>query len=278
MRRHPAHVRAAVLNGVAPPSLLNPLFHARNSQSAIDIVFDECAADRACRAAFPNVREEFQAVLARLDREPAPVPILAQPRAGAAAGRLNRYAFADAIRMMMYRVEGTRRVPLAVHRAYGHDYSIVVRSAVEQRRSNARLAHGMLLSTTCQEDIARIRDGDISQASERTFLGPARVRQQQLVCGIWPTGPAPAEDGAAVASDAPVLLLSGTLDPVTPPRWADEALQSLPNGKHLVVPGAHGVGGPCIEQIVRDFVRTGSAQALDTACTSGIKLPPFVIR
>lgn len=278
MRRHPTHVRSAVLNGVAPPALRNPLFHARESQSAIDRLFDECAADPSCRGSFPNVREEFQQVLLRLDREPAKVSIVVERGAVPAAGRLSRYAFADAIRMMMYGVEGTRRVPLVVHRAYEGDYSLVVQRAVAQRRSNSRLAHGMLLSTTCQEDIARIRDEDVGPITAGTFLGPARVLQQRQVCGIWPQNPVPAEGGAPVHSEAPVLLLSGTLDPVTPPRWADEALKSLPNGRHIVVPGAHGIGGPCITQIVRSFLQAASTQALDTACTAEIRLPPFVIR
>jgi pimeloyl-ACP methyl ester carboxylesterase len=278
MRRHPQHVRSAVLNGVAPPSLRNPLFHARESQAALDALFDECAADWYCRGAFPRLREEFQTVLARLDREPAQVSIPGREGAAPSAGLLSRYAFADAIRMMMYRVEGSRRVPLAVHLAYQGDFSLVVERAVEQRRSNARLAHGMLLSTTCQEDVVRIREADIAEATARTFLGPARVLQQKRVCAIWPQSPSPAEGGAPVASEAPVLLLSGTLDPVTPPRWADEALQSLPNGRHIVVPGAHGVGGPCIRQIILRFIVAGSAKGLDTACTAEIRLPAFVTR
>ncbi|HYN06366.1 MAG TPA: alpha/beta fold hydrolase [Vicinamibacterales bacterium] len=228
MRRHPTRVRSAVLNGVAPPALRNPLFHARESQAALDGLFDECAADSSCRAAFPRLREELQSVLARLDREPARVSLSLPTATAPVAARLSRYAFADTIRMMMYRVEGSRRVPLAIHQASRGDFSMLVQRAVEQRQSNARLAHGMLLSTTCQEDVVRIRDEDIPGLTAKTFLG--------------------------------------------------QALRSLPNGRHIVVPGAHGVGGPCIRQIIRDFSAAGSAKGLATACTADIRLPPFVIR
>ncbi|HEY7476427.1 MAG TPA: alpha/beta hydrolase [Vicinamibacterales bacterium] len=278
MRRHPTSVRSAVLNGVAPPALRNPLFHARDSQTALDALFDECAADVACHTAFPRLREELQSLLAQLDREPARVSLRAAGGGVPAEGRLSRYAFADAIRMMMYRVEGSRRVPLAIHQAARGDFSMIVERAVDQRRSNARLAHGMLLSTTCQEDVVRIRDEDIPALTAQTFLGPTRVVGQRQVCAIWPQNPVPAEGGAPVASESPVLLLSGTLDPVTPPRWAEEALKTLPNGRHLVVPGAHGAGGPCIGRIVRDFIVAGSARDLDTSCAAGIRLPPFVTR
>ena len=46
-----------------------------------------------------------------------------------------------------------------------------------------------------------------------------------------------------VSVEAPVLLFSGTLDPVTGPRWGERAAAHLPNSLHLVVPGAHGVDG-----------------------------------
>jgi pimeloyl-ACP methyl ester carboxylesterase len=45
-------------------------------------------------------------------------------------------------------------------------------------------------------------------------------------------------------SDVPVLLISGRFDPVTPPYFADSALQTLRNGWHVVFPtGGHGESG-----------------------------------
>ena len=101
---------------------------------------------------------------------------------------------------------------------------------------------------------------------------------QREVCAVWPKGHVDDEDVTSVRSDAPVLLLSGTLDPVTPPIWAEDALRSLPNGRHIVVPGAHGVGGLCVGQIVRDFLTAGSAKDLRTSCTQDIRLPQFVVK
>jgi pimeloyl-ACP methyl ester carboxylesterase len=278
MRRHPGSVRTAVLNGVAPPSLKNPLYHARGAQGALDAVLDECAADSACHRAFPRVREEFHSVIERLEHQPARVSTTMPGGGAPAAVTLSRYAFAETIRMMLYGVGGSRQVPLVVHQAFLGDFSAVVERAMQQRTNNAGLQHGMLLATTCAEDVARIRDDEIAAATAGTYLGADRVTHQRQVCAIWPRGRVDDEDVAPVRSDAPVLLLSGTEDPVTPPVWADEALRSLPNGRHIVVPGAHGVGGPCIAQIVRDFLNAGSARNLETTCTQDIRLPPFVTR
>jgi hypothetical protein len=59
-------------------------------------------------------------------------------------------------------------------------------------------------------------------------------------------------------SDIPVLLVSGALDPITPPSWAQAALSTLPNARHLVFPDAgHGVfhwSPGCFTSVMLDFL------------------------
>ena len=101
------------------------------------------------------------------------------------------------------------------------------------------------------------------------------MRRQKEVCALWPKADVPAAYGEPVRCSAPTLLFSGTLDPVTSPRFGEEAARHLPNSLHVVVPGYHGVGGPHIEAIIRDFLKRGSIEGLDTSKASEIKLPPF---
>ena len=70
------------------------------------------------------------------------------------------------------------------------------------------------------------------------------------VAEFWPRGRVPENYGEPVRADVPVLLLSGTHDPVTPPRWGAEAARHLPRALHVVVPGAHGVGGSGVDRVV----------------------------
>ena len=77
----------------------------------------------------------------------------------------------------------------------------------------------------------------------------------------------------------PTLVLSGTLDPVTPPRWGAETARHLPNSLHLVVPGAHGVSfGLCARDIVHEFLAEASVDDLDTDCIASLRLPRFPAR
>jgi hypothetical protein len=83
--------------------------------------------------------------------------------------------------------------------------------------------------------------------------------------------------GDPVESDRPVLLLSGFLDPVTPPRWGAIVGQSLSNATEIVVPGVgHGtLFYGCVPDLMAEFIEQGSAEGLDISCVDSIKRPRF---
>ena len=77
------------------------------------------------------------------------------------------------------------------------------------------------------------------------------------------TGPL---DGASV----PTLLLSGELDPITPPAYADALAPQLASATAVTQAGrSHGiwVGNDCIQAIVAEFVASGGARP-DTSCAT----------
>jgi pimeloyl-ACP methyl ester carboxylesterase len=276
MRRHPETVRAAILNGVAPIAFRNPLYHAWEAQRALEKTFGECEADDACSAAFPDLREEFRQLIASLEDEPATVTIPHPATNEPVSVRLTRYAFAEALRTTMYYLPAARDVPLLIHRAYNGDFDVFAREGIASNRGIVEsLAFGMLLSVTCPEDLARIDPAEIPALTAGTFLGDDRVRNQLAACSIWPNGAVPADYGDPVSVETPTLLLSGTLDPVTSPRWGAEAAGQLPNSVHIVVPGAHGVRGGCVTGIIQQFLASASTDAVDASCVESVRLAPF---
>jgi len=276
MRRHPETVRTAILNGVAPIGFRNPLYHAYEAQQVLDKTLDECAGDEACHAAFPNIKQEFQEVIARLEVEPAIVDVPDPSTGETRTIRLTRYTFAEALRTTMYYMPRARSAPLLIHRAYEGDFEFFATLGLVTGKAIVDMLHfGMLLSVTCPEDVARIDPDEIPELTEGTFLGDHRVRNQMKACSIWPQGDIPANYGDPVDVDVPTLVLSGTLDPVTSVRWGEEAASHLANSLHVVAPGAHGIGGPCITSIASTFLENASVEGLDTSCVADMQLPPF---
>jgi pimeloyl-ACP methyl ester carboxylesterase len=276
MRQHPATVRTAILNGVVPIANKNPLYHAANFDLAIRALIAECEAGAECRAAVPNLDAEFRAILTRLDVKPA-ATFVAHPVTGArVAVTLSREAFLEALRVVMYSGVRNRQVPILIHRAYEGDLEPFAEIGVSSERSLRRsLALGHLLSVTCAEDVDRITEQEMVAIAGGTLAGEGRVRGQKKMCAFWPRSDVPMDYGDPVGADVPTLLLSGTLDPATPPRWGDEAASHLPRSLHLVVPGAHGVGGGCLTEIQRRFLDAGTTDKLDVSCAADIKPAKF---
>lgn len=278
MRRHPETVRAAILIGVVPLAFRNPLYHPGGAQYAIDLLFKDCLEDSACNDAFPNLEEEFWTVLERLEEGPVQVEIDHPVTEEKAEVKLSLHAFTETIRSMMYSVRWGRRVPFYIHQAFlGNFRPITEEAVIRERGSRLGISLGLLLCVTCAEDVARIRPEDVLRETEGTYRGDVRVRSQMAVCDIWPKAELPENYADPAEVHIPVLLFSGTMDPVTPPRWGEEAARHLPDSLHVVVPGAHGVYGSCTDSIMLEFLTKGSIEGIDTTCVQTMTLPPFRI-
>ena len=278
MRRYPSRVRTAVLSGLAPPALKNPLYHARGAQEGLDSLLADCQAAADCRAAFPDLRAELDSVVARLRREPAAVRV-AGPAGDSVTIAFDAGHFAEAMRLLMYTSVDGRWIPLFIHRASTGDFRQLAQAALNVNRGiRDGLRRGMLMSVVCSEDVPRIDETEIARETKGTLLGDARVRQQMAACGAWPKAEMPADYAAPFTMPVAALLVSGSRDPVTPQRWGAEMRRYLPQSVHIVVPGAHGVHNQCVMRIAVQLLQQGSAAGLDTSCVAEQRYGDFVLR
>ncbi len=282
LRRHPEHVRSAVLLGVVASDQHLPLYHAPDAQRSLALVLEACAQEAACAAAFPDPGGDLEAVLGRLDQGPVEVAVPHPETGQPITVPLDRDAFVTDLRFLLYSPATAVELPLLVHLAAGGDLAPLVLTGLPFRRLvTTRLSLGMHLSVTCAEDIPFIDRELAASLYQGTFLGDSRVRQQTAACEQWVRGEIPAGFHEPVRSAAPTLLVSGALDPVTPPRWAEATAAHLANGRHLVVEhGHHSMGGlangDCLTDLVTAFIERGSAEGLDASCLATLRRPPFV--
>lgn len=280
LRRHPEAVASAVLYGAVPTDMKIPLHHAPDAQRALDLLFDQCEADAACRDAYPGLRKKFWQVHERLSEEPAKVETT-DPKTGAEISvLLDVHLFNEEIRWRLYDQEANL-VPALVFRAHAGDYSDIVHLLLRLRRvtnSSSVFATGTFLSVTCSEDVPFIDRRRAEELAAGTFLGTHRVDQQTAACKVWPRGALPDGYTEPVRSTAPVLVVSGYRDPVTPPHWGDKVLRTLPNGRHVVLrQGFHGDAGSCVRGILGSFYAGVPAGELDLGCAETMPSTPFVL-
>lgn len=279
IRLFPGRVHSAILYSLVPVENRSPLFHARAARRAYDLMVDQCHAEARCRAAYPKLRSDAATIMKRLEAQPARVAIPNPATGQPVEVILTASGFADALRVMLYGIENERRVPLLLSRALGGDYRPFAAAGLESNRNFSRsIRTGLMLSFTCAEDTSRIRPEEVERESAGSFLGTLRVRAQMAACSVWPKGKVPSGYYSPPVSRVPVLLVSGHLDPVTPPEWGEVARRRFPNSVHAVVPGGtHTPTNACIEGLARTLLATGSVKGLDPGCVDGEPIPPFAL-
>jgi pimeloyl-ACP methyl ester carboxylesterase len=281
MRRYPTRVRAAILDGAVPVDLALGPDIALRAQNALDTVFQRCAQDRSCASAFPQVKEQFDALRTRLQREPVqvklPDPLTAQVLQ-TAFGPMHLNA---AVRLLTYSDETASLLPLLIHQAQTarQPEPMVAQYLMVKRSMEQALSYGMHFAVVCSEDAPRWDQEKVPTASlDATYLGTGFMVGMRAVCDIWPRGIVDDDFNAPLKSDVPVLILSGSNDPVTPAEYGERALASFPNGRHLVLSGqGHGqFATGCMPRVLSAFVRTG-ATTVETKCLEGVKSAPFLL-
>ena len=284
LRRHPQHVRAAVLHGISPTNQFMPLHFPQDTERALQGVLSECEADEACHKAFPKIKDDAGYAIGILLMSPAEAEIQPEGTNTKVRLRLNHNLAAEAVRYMLYSPASARRIPLFLNLARHGDYGPLTKAALWYRKNIVFSGgEGMYLSVTCAEDLPWVTHDEAKRLAENTFLGPYRYYDQSEACENWPRGTVEATYADPVKSNKPVLLITGEWDPVTPPAHGDAVAKTLSNSLHIVVPhGGHALGGlqniECVEGLIRQFVETASVKGLDTACVKTIKRPPFQLQ
>jgi pimeloyl-ACP methyl ester carboxylesterase len=282
MRQHPDHVRSAALLAVAPTDLKMPLHHAESGAHAMDLLLTECEKNSTCNAAFPQIRGDWQNVLTQLEQQPARVEYSPSGKNALTTVEIQRGVFGEKIRTWMYGRDKAARIPMIVHHAANGDFAPFLQQAIAPSIPDF-VADGMYLSVTCAEDVPFINPEEAAKLTVNNPFGNYRVFQQTRACSMWPRGEIPVDFLDPVSSNAPVLIFSGNMDPVTPPSYGEEVAKHLPNSRHIVISEAgHGVEGlndpGCIDRIALAFLDKGDTKNLDVSCVEKMTRPPFVTK
>lgn len=276
-RRYPAHVRTLTIDGVVPNDLVVGGEFATTFEDAITLQASQCRKSPACARRFPiDTREQLRAVMARLRQSPVEVEYRDPGTGELARGRLGADGVTSLAFVYSYAPQTAALLPLVLDEAaHGRYASLMSLVELANRQFDGQINRAMQWSVICAEDADRYR---APATAADTLLGPDVVTMLFAACPAWPSGIRPPGFTAALQSRVPALLLSGELDPVTPPRYAERVLQGLPNGRHLVAPGqGHNVMGQgCLPAVIGQFIDSADARALDAGCIGSLSgVPAF---
>jgi pimeloyl-ACP methyl ester carboxylesterase len=279
LRRHEPTVRSMIIDGVAPPDMRLPLFFARDAQRALDKLLADCEADEVCRGKHPRLSDRLRALVKELDAAPAKVR-LTHPRTGIAEDvTVDGEFVVNVLFGALYAPLTSTLLPELIARAERRDFQSLLALAMANEGAADNMAIGMQMSVVCAEDFPRITPDQMERESAETVFTTHLMDARMKACEFWPKGEVDAAFYEPVKSAVPTLVLSGDLDPVTPPQWGESVLPHLANARHIVVPATgHGaIMTGCGMRIATQFINEGSAANLDTNCLHGLRRPPFFL-
>lgn len=275
--RYPSHTRTVVLDGVVPNRLVVGGEFARMLDRALDRQDAQCGEQPACRERFgDDLVGRIRALEAKLRAEPLEVGYRHPTTFAAETGTLDADTLVGLVHGVSYVPQLSALLPLVIDEAEEGRYGPLMSIAqFWSGRMEGMMNLGMRLSVVCAEDAPRYTPDD---ADAGTLMGADLGPQFFAGCEGWPAGDAPAGFNDAYSGDIPTLLISGDLDPVTPPEYGDEVAAALGNARHLALKGqGHGVMGVgCMPRLVAQFVESADPAALDADCLDTLSyVPPF---
>lgn len=275
LRQHEARVRSVVLDGVAPSFMGLPRSFGRDGQRALDALVAACDGDARCKAAHPRLGERIEALVRSLEAEPRTIELVHPRTAERVELRVDARVFVHVLYSALYAPLVGALLPEIVAKAEAGEFESLFALALANEGAAGKLAIGMQLSVVCAED-ASLPTAEQPGPKSAVF-GDRLLDTLMRACEFWPKGELPPGYHDPVRSSVPTLVLSGELDPVTPPSWGEAVLPGLERARHVVLRSTgHGaMSTHCGRRLVRDFVARGSAEALDASCAGTITRPPF---
>ena len=278
MRAFPQTVRRGVIDGVAPPDMVLPASASTDNQAAFDALLAACEQEANCAKTYPQLRADWNRLLGGLPMTTTVANTLTGVREQLT---LTRETLLSGVRVPLYSSTTASALPQALGEAVQGRFEALLGlgSGFWVRGAN-RMAEGMHFSVVCAEDVPRL-----SATSDRPGRDFGTEFSQLYVdaCSFWPRGSVLPAFYSIPHSIAPVLVLSGGIDPVTPPRHGARVATALgPLARHVVVPNASHVvmGLGCMHDVLFRFIDAiddAAAMKVDAGCAAKIPRPPTFV-
>jgi pimeloyl-ACP methyl ester carboxylesterase len=260
-RRHPGGLRTLLLDSVNPPDVDLLAEAGPNNMRVLDSVLAGCAGQAVCSRAYPDLGGAFVQVVGGLNAEPASLLGGLVPLDGDTFLQLS---------LLLLRSPATvAELPEIVFQARDKTYTSVERILLQLVQSMAGgggaagVAMGLHLSVMCADylpftsrEAIDMRGASLSPALRGPLMRASLGYLEN--CRIWNVRPSAPAIAQPVSSGIGALVLAGSLDPATPPSWAERAARTLSASHYFELKGvSHGVfPTPCGSALLAPFLDT----------------------
>ncbi len=276
MRMFPDSLSAVILDSVGPIEVPIGLF-GQSSARSFAMLIDNCQKEPSCQQAYPQLLTEFNQVVAQLEQTPLTLSI-PHPRLGTQTPLfVDKGKFLSTIFSQLYSVEGRSLVPLIIHQAAKGNYAPFA-GLTAASDNGMEMFVGLTFNIVCNEDMPKVAADMFTVDANNQFFGDTSHFAWKVACPEWPQYRPSAEFYQPVTADIPTLIISGDLDPVTPPSNGDYSAKTIPNNKHIVMKNSSHTPGSsaCAIGIFSEFLTKKDPKNLDETCLEDIPEESFM--
>lgn len=255
----PERFAALILDSPDPPGMAELSSAASAAAGAFDAMFRACEAQPACAKAYPALRGRFARLLDAAAK--APLRVKAGDAKGTIAAQLDDAKLIEVLLQAFYDGAEIETLPAVIAAAAAGDTAPLLPLL---RRMHAQYAQGgvslgLYLSVECHDEFPFDPRDEVAAAAraQPLFQRFALANLPLAACPAWRRSSAGAAERRMQPVSVPTLILTGELDPVTPPKEAQALAASLPQAHLLRFPGlGHGVLGmsSCATWLVDAFL------------------------
>ncbi|MEH6911953.1 MAG: alpha/beta fold hydrolase [Oceanicoccus sp.] len=281
LRQFPNSVHRVVLDGVAPVAIELPAHVTADSSQSLAKVFEHCREQRQCEQNFSGLRSQWLNLLASLKEHPQQIELKHPRTEQKKLVYIDDVVISSWVRLSLYVRDLTTIIPLAINNAINADFSMLYSiHALGLDSVNSGISQGMQFNILCSEDNQfRYHQQPIEQQGRVSLLSTIDNDVFDTSCEMVSSRIADPAYFEPLQSNVPALLLSGEIDPATPPHWAELVQDGLTQSQHIIVPGGHhnvsGLG--CIPDLIQQFYSATTATHINTDCIKNIMPASYFI-
>jgi pimeloyl-ACP methyl ester carboxylesterase len=284
MRDFPRGLRSVMLEATYPPEADLYVETPANFDRALSVLVRDCAADKACSAAYPNLREVLLQTARRLNESPVSVEVIHPTTRQRYSLLEDGDALLEQIFRGLYDSQLRPVLPQVIYDAGRGKFDTALQIAqLDMFRQDIR-SWGMYFSVLCHEEIPFSSAAGFETALAKYpefasfFEGFEVGGLSYAVCPHWQAGQAGPAENQPVSSDIPTLVMAGLYDPITSPGWGRDVTKNLRNGYFFEYPAmGHGVTtAECARSMMIAFLSDPSRMP-DSACIANMEVPPFAV-
>ena len=279
LRRYPDQVRTVIVDGVLPPDIgifeTSPISTTR----ALSKLYDACRGDEACAGAYGDVEATINELSAKASRGALKYSG-ADPITGEQVTQgISFITLVQNIRGILYAPQKATMLPMALDKFNQGDGRAFMALTSEGVMMSKSLYLGSTLSLLCGEEVPRISSVRAKEVGAGHMTQDTYYQYWRTACKAWPSLSGDDDIHLPLVSDVPMLILSGELDPVTPPSMGEHLAKTFANSRHIIVQGVgHNVSYQgCVPKMLGAFLKDADVSVLKDDCLDKMKRPAFAV-